>query len=229
MTTFQKYAMLLISVCFLLLALYVDGAIFWHRGWTAGWSDAMASIQTDTTQHHDTSTYVNPQPVSEEPVAAIPAGYVQVKVGTIAGLKARIAELEAAALNQTPDSTAAPVEDLPVDVALQEERKVYQDSTYRAVVAGINPRLEEIQTFNTTTTITKVVHDLKTPELIASPAIQANFLPGALSLSAMMTFDSWHGAWQLTGGVGYGITWMNGGSQRGWLAELGWKYNLIVK
>ena len=230
MTAFQKYALLFISVCFLLLALYVDGAIFWHRGWTAGWNDAMASIQTDTTQHHDTSTYVNPQPVSEEPVATIPAGYVQVKAGTIAQLKARIAELEAAAMTAPIDSAASPIEDTPVDVALPIERKVYQDSTYRAVVEGIQARLAEIQTFNTTTTITKVVKDPVLPNLTLTPAAKLVMTPAGMDAAAMLRVTKWWpGGWRFDGGLGYGLHVGEGIQQPGWYAEIGVGLDIVRK
>ncbi len=229
MTNFQKFAFLFCAVVGLIIAAGVSFKLGRSVGYRAGWVDCEASIQTDTTQHHDTSTYINPQPIFEEPVVAIPAGYVQVKAGTVAQLKARIAELEAAALETPADSTTAPVDDTPIEVSVQEERKVYQDSTYRAVVVGINPRLEEIQTFNTTTTITKVVHDTKLPDLAISPAIKAGILPGAFSASAQVTFDVWRGRWQITGGAGYGLLMLNGSCQHGWVAELGWKYNLILK
>lgn len=229
MTKFEKYASLFIVVCLMILVMAVCCKISYRNGYRAGWQDCVASIQMDTTQHTDTSSYVNPEPVVIEPVATIPAGYVQVKAGTISQLRARIAELEAAAHATPADSLAALVGDTPVDIALPMERKVYQDSTYRAVVEGIQARLAEIQTFNTTTTITKVVHDTKLPDLTISPAVKAGILPGAFSASAQVTFDVWHGRWQITGGAGYGLLMLHGIRQHGWVAELGWKYNLLIK
>lgn len=224
MTKLEKFASLFIVVCLMILVTAVCCKISYRNGYRAGWRDCVASIQIDTTQHTDTSSYV-----VIEPVATIPAGYVQVKAGTISQLRARIAELEAAALATPADSSAALVSDTPVDIALPMERKVYQDSTYRAVVEGIQARLAEIQTFNTTTTITKVVHDTKLPDLTISPAVKAGILPGAFSASAQVTFDVWHGRWQITGGAGYGLLMLNGFRQHGWVAELGWKYNLLIK
>lgn len=229
MTKFEKYASLFIVVCLMILVTAVCCKFSYRNGYRAGWRDCVASIQIDTTQHTDTSSYVNPEPVVIEPVATIPAGYVQVKAGTISQLRARIAELEAAAIATPADSSAALVGDTTVDIALPMERKVYQDSTYRAVVEGIQARLAEIQTFNTTTTISKVVHDTKLPDLTISPAVKAGILPGAFGASAQVTFDVWHGRWQITGGAGYGLLMLNGSRQHGWVAELGWKYNLIIK
>ena len=229
MTKVEKYASLFIVVCLMILVTAVCCKISYRNGYRAGWRDCVASIQMDTTQHTDTSSYVNPEPVVIEPVATIPAGYVQVKAGTISQLRARIAELEAAALATHSDSSVVLVEDTSVDIALPMERKVYQDSTYRAVVEGIQARLAEIQTFNTTTTITKLVHETKLPDLTISPVVKAGILPGAFSASAQVTFDVWHGRWQITGGAGYGLLMLNGSRQHGWVAELGWKYNLLIK
>lgn len=205
MSKFEKYATIFIVVCLAIVAAGFACKVSYHRGYKVGWKDCLASIQVDTTQHTDTSSYVNPEPIIVDPVTTIPAGYVQVKAGTIAQLKARIAELEAAVLAAPADSTASPVEDTPVDVALPVERKVYQDSTYRAVVEGIQARLAEIQTFNTTTTITKVVKEPVFPTLMISPAVNVEVLPRSVFAGAGVVADYWTGSWQFSLEVGYGV------------------------
>lgn len=230
MTKFEKYATLFIVVCLMILVTAVCCKISYHDGYKAGWRDCLASIQVDTTQHTDTSSYVNPEPVIVEPVATIPAGYVQVKAGTIAQLKARIAELEAAAMTAPIDSAASPIEDTPVDVALPVERKVYQDSTYRAVVEGIHARLAEIQTFNTTTTITKVVKEPVLPDLTITPAAKLNMTPAGMDAAAMLRVTKWWtGGWRFDGGLGYGLHMGEGIQQPGWYVELGFGLDIVRK
>jgi hypothetical protein len=230
MTRFQTWAALFVAVVLVALALLVSGKVSYHRGYKAGWKDCLASIQVDTTQHTDTSSYVNPEPVVVEPVATIPAGYVQVKAGTISQLKARIAELEAAALTAPHDSAASPVEDAPVDVALPVERKVYQDSTYRAVVEGIQARLAEIQTFNTTTTITKVVKEPVLPSLTLTPAAKLMVTPAGMDAAAMLRLTKWwQGGWRFDGGLGYGLHLGEGVQQPGWYVEIGFGIDIIHK
>lgn len=226
MTKFQKIAVAAILGIMLGLA-FSSGFIFGHKrgyseGYKAGWKDCLASIQVDTTQHTDTSSYVNPEPVIVEPVTTIPAGYVQ--------LKARIAELEAAAMTAPIDSAASPIEDTPVDVALPVERKVYQDSTYRAVVEGIQARLAEIQTFNTTTTITKIVKDPVLPNLTLTPAAKLVMTPAGMDAAAMLRVTKWWpGGWRFDGGLGYGLHVGEGIQQPGWYAEIGVGLDIVRK
>lgn len=233
MTNFQKIAILFIVVCLMIIVTGVCCKISYHKGYTAGWQECLASIQVDTTQHTDTSSYVNPEPISVEPIESTPAGYVLVKAGTIAQMRARIAKLEAAA--HGPDAALvepeqpAPVDSIPVEVPLQVERKVYQDSTYRAVVEGIQARLAEIQTFNTTTTITKILKEPTLPKLVISPALRGIMVPGAYGASAMVTFDSWHGNWRFFGGGGYGVMSVDGAVKSGWVAEGGVKFDIVIK
>ena len=229
MTRFQTWAALFAAVILIALASLVCGKISYHNGYKAGWRDCLASIQVDTTQTTDTSSYVNPEPVVVEPVTSIPAGYVQVKAGTISQLKARIAELEAAIASAPVDSASAPVEDPPVEVALPIERKVYQDSTYRAVVEGIHARLAEIQTFSTTTTITKVVKEPVLPALILSPAAMVSFDPAGFMVGAGVSADTWSGRWQFSVDIGYGLRLQNGAQTPGWYASLRGKYNIFQK
>lgn len=215
----------------ILLSVYFAAKIGHKRGYREGWRDALESIQADTTQHTDTSSFVNPEPVAVEPVAAIPAGYVQVKAGTIAQLRARIKELEAAALAAPADSSAkpSPIDSIPVEVSVPLERKVYQDSTYRAVVEGYRARLAEIQTFNTTTTITKVVMQTAPPELILSPSAVVAFDPGGMMVGGGVSADTWTGRWQFSVTIGYGLRLQNGAQTPGWFATLVGKYNLFQK
>ena len=230
MAKFQKIAALLCVACTMIIVTAVCCFVSYHNGYKAGWNDCLASIQVDTTQHTDTSSYVNPEPVIVEPVTTIPAGYVQVKAGTIAQLKARIAELEAAAMTAPADSAASPVEDRPVDVAMPVERKVYQDSTYRAVVEGIQARLAEIQTFNTTTTITKVVKEPVLPDLTITPAAKLIMTPAGIDAVAMLRVTKWWtGGWRFDGGLGYGLHMGEGIKQPGWYAEIGVGLDIVRK
>lgn len=229
MTKFQKIAAILCVACTMIIVTAVCCFVSYHNGYKAGWRDCRASIQVDTTQHTDTSSFVNPEPVVVEPAASVPAGYVQVKAGTIAQLKARIAELEAAAATAPADSSAAPVEDLPVEVTLPIERKVYQDSTYRAVVEGVQARLAEIQTFNTTTTITNIVKDPVLPKFILSPVATASFDPGGVLAGVGVSVDAWVGRWQFGAEAGYGIRLDKDGQAPGVYARAVAKYNLFKK
>ena len=227
MTKFEKCAAIFIAACLLVLVVGAGYKIGHRRGYDAGWRDCLASIQVDTTHTTDTSSYINPEPVIVEPVETTPAGYVLVKAGTVSQLKARIAELEAAALAAPVDAAPAPVDSIPVEVPLQVERKVYQDSTYRAVVEGIQARLAEIQTFNTTTTITKIVKEPVLPKFILSPSALASFDPGGLTVGAGLSADVWVGRWQLGADCGYGLRYQDNAMTPGIYARAVAKYNLF--
>ena len=49
--------------------------------------------------------------------------------------------------------------DEPLKVPLIKQRVTYTDSTYKAVVSGYDPKLEYIETYNTTHYITEKVHE----------------------------------------------------------------------
>lgn len=49
--------------------------------------------------------------------------------------------------------------DEPLKVPLIKQKITYTDSTYKAVVSGYNPKLEFIETYNTTHYITELVHE----------------------------------------------------------------------
>lgn len=108
----------------------------------------------DTVYVADTSHHEEP-----EPAETIPAGFELIRVGTVAQLKQTIAALEAAAAAAAQDTTHAQLPDTAsVVVPLPVERKIYEDTTYRAVISGINPVLESIDVYSKTAYITQTVY-----------------------------------------------------------------------
>lgn len=118
----------------------------------------------DTVYVADTSHHEEP-----EPSEVIPAGFELIKVGTVAQLKKTIAALEAAAAAEAqepqPGDTSQAAPSLPdtasVVVPLPFERRVYggkEGDEYRAVVSGINPKLESIDVYGKTAYITQPVY-----------------------------------------------------------------------
>lgn len=149
MTTFQKAATLFVSGALLTLLLF---ASFFLGRKTAPKCPQIPPA--DTTFVADTSHHEEP-----EPAEVIPAGYELIKVGTVAQLRKTIAALEAAAAAAAQDTTHAPLPDTAsVVVPLPVERKIYEDTTYRAVISGINPVLESIDVYSKTAYITQTVY-----------------------------------------------------------------------
>lgn len=146
MTKFEKYATLFIVVCLMILVTVVCCKISYRNGYRAGWQDCVAGIQVDTTQHTDTSSYVNPEPVEVKPAPPSDNGRERLLLGTIAELRARLDSLSAA----KPDTAF-------VEIPVPVEVKTYADSTYRAQVSGYRPSLDWIEVYQKTTTITQYI------------------------------------------------------------------------
>ena len=130
MTKFQKYAALFIVVCLMILVTGLCCKISRSNGYKAGWNAAVESAVPDTVWRTDTITY-------EKPVETVrykdKLVYVPVtQTDTI----------------HKHDTTY---------IALQFEKKVYQDSTYRAVVSGYHPSLDQISVFPQTAYITNTI------------------------------------------------------------------------
>ena len=130
MTDFQKYAALFMVVCFMLIITGVCCKISKHNGYKQGWDAAIASAVPDTVWRTDTITY-------EKPVETIKYKDKLVYVPVT----------QTDTIHQH-DTTY---------IALQFETKVYQDTTYRAVVSGFQPSLDEIAVFPRTAYITNTV------------------------------------------------------------------------
>lgn len=99
-----------------------------NRSYRKGWDDAMETVVPDTVWRTDTITYEKPVEVEK--------------------WKDRIVYVPVTDTIHKHDTTY---------IALQFERKVYQDSTYRSVVSGFQPSLDWIEVYQKTTTITQYV------------------------------------------------------------------------
>jgi len=106
----------------------------------AGWQE-----QRDTTYLYDT-TFVD-KPV---PVEVTPKGYELVPIGTIDRITGQILALEDS-LEKKPKIVK---KDSLIYIDVPMERKVYEDSTYRAVVSGFHPSLDSLRIYQTTQIIT---------------------------------------------------------------------------
>lgn len=130
MTKFQKYATLFIVICLMIVVTGLCCKVAKKNGYKAGWEAAVESAVPDTVWRTDTITYEKPVPVEKwiENVVYVPV----TQTDTI----------------HHHDTTY---------IALQFEKKLYQDSTYRAVVSGYQPSLDQISVFPQTAYITNTV------------------------------------------------------------------------
>lgn len=99
----------------------------------------------DTTWLHDTTYIDNPVPVE-----VTPKGYELVPIGTIDRITGQILALEDS-LEKKPKIVK---KDSLIYIDVPMERKVYEDSTYRAVVSGFHPSLDSLRIYQTTQCIT---------------------------------------------------------------------------
>lgn len=173
-----------------------------NRGYSAGYSDALASIKPDT-EYVDKPIYIdNPVPVIEYRDTGRGV-YVPVIVKDSTG---------------HADTTAVP---------MHPEVKQYGDSTYRAQVSGIQPNLDWIEVYQRTFYITKVVPEYKYPTFALSPTIDAFVFPGHFSFGGGLEIDYWKGRWQFSAGAGYGLHSDLQTITPGWYGKGSVKYNLI--
>lgn len=175
-----------------------------NRGYSAGYSDALASIKPDTVYIDNTIHYDKPEPdtVYRDTGRVV---YVPVIVKDSTG---------------HADTTAVP---------MHPEIKQYEDSTYRAQVSGIQPNLDWIEVYQRTFYITKVVPEYKYPTFALSPTIDAFVLPGHFSLGGGLALDYWKGRWQFSAEAGYGLHSDLQTISPGWYGKGSVKYNLIRK
>ena len=171
-----------------------------NHGYSAGYSDALASIKPDTVKVTDTIEYYFPKEVVK--------------------WKDRLVYVPVTDTIVRNDTTY---------IALQFEKKEYKDTNYRAVVSGYEPALDYIETYNHTTYITKVVPEYKYPTFALSPSVDAFAIPGHFSLGGGLDLDYWRGRWQLSAEGGYGIHSDFKTITTGWYGKIGAKYNLIRK
>ncbi|MBO7684835.1 MAG: hypothetical protein J6Y20_04710 [Lachnospiraceae bacterium] len=175
-----------------------------NRSYSAGYSDALASIKPDT-EYVDKPIYIDhPVPVIKYRDTGRVV-YVPVIVKDSTG---------------HADTTAAP---------MHPEVKQYEDSTYRAQVSGIQPNLDWIEVYQRTFYITKVVPEYKYPSFALSPSIGAFVAPGHFSFGGGLALDYWKDRWQLSVEGGYGIHSDLQTITPGWYGKVGIKYNLIRK
>ena len=110
-------------------------------------------------------------------------------------------------------------------IALQFEKKVYQDSAYRAIVSGFKPSLDEIEVYQKTQTIVKTITEYQRPELSVSPMIKISTGPGYVTPGVSMRAIRYSGRLYFEGTCGYGINLLS--KQPGWIVEVGAGVELI--
>lgn len=141
-----------LAVLLVCVVSYFAGRVQGRRiGYEVGWSEGFAAgyaepHPADTSTTIDTSHYDKPEPVEVHPAKPSGNGREKLLLGTIAQLQARLDSLAAA----KPDTTF-------VEIPVQMEEKVYEDSTYRAQVSGWHPSLDWIEVFARTQTITSTI------------------------------------------------------------------------
>lgn len=194
---------ILLVVCVIVVA-YFSWQISGNRSYSAGYSDALASIKPDTVYIDNTIHYDKPDPdtVYRDTGRVV---YVPVIVKDSTG---------------HADTTAVP---------MHPEVKQYEDSTYRAQVSGIQPNLDWIEVYQRTFYITKVVPEYKYPTFALSPTIDAFVLPGTFGAGGGLEIDYWKGRWQFSAEGGYGVFYDFKRAIAGPYGQIGAKYNLIRK
>lgn len=198
MSDFGKFCIAFWVVVGLFLVGGFSAKISHKNGYKQGYSDALASIKPDTVTVVDTIVY-------EKPVEQIKWKDKLVYV-------------------PVPDSILVEKHDTTY-IALQFEKKVYADSTYRAVVSGFQPELESISVYQKTAYITKVVPEYKYPTFALSPSVGGFIFPNDYGVGAGLELDFWLNRWEIEGGGGYYVS----NNSRGPYGEIKVKYNLIRK
>lgn len=96
-----------------------------------------------------------------------------------------------------------------VEVEVQMEAKTYRDSTYEArvsgpTIGGYGPKLDYINTYNTTATITRTEHPRKWWALSATAG--GFYTPANPDLWAGLAIERHAGRWSCGGSVGYTLS-----------------------
>lgn len=141
---------LLKAIATLLIALFIMGVMLWRIRGLEKELDAYKNAPADTTTHSHTDTLKIADP---EVIARYESEKEKVAI-EMRQLKKQLAE----ALNLPPDTTL--IHDTTTQlVFLPREYLVYKDSSYRAVVSGVQPRLDSMEVYQKTITqtITKYV------------------------------------------------------------------------
>lgn len=110
-------------------------------------------------------------------------------------------------------------------VVLPKEFKVYEDSTYRAQVSGVEPNLDWINVYQKTVTVTSYVPEYKYPTFALSPTIGGFIFPGDYGVGAGLELNYWLNRWEISGGGGYYVS----ENSKGPYGEIKLKYNLVRK
>lgn len=199
---FKRILAIIALAAGIVLVAVLSWKISGNRGYSAGYSDALASIKPDT-EYVDKPIYIdNPVPVIEYRDTGRVV-YVPVIVKDSSG---------------HADTTAVP---------MHPEVKQYEDSTYRAQVSGIQPNLDWIEVHQRITYITKVVPEYKYPSIAISPSIGAFVAPGHFSFGGGLALDYWKDRWQFSVEGGYGIHSDFNSILPGWYGQAKAKYNLF--
>lgn len=200
MTTFQKIAFWVCIAVGVAMLVTVSWLIAKNRGYHKGYEDAINSVKVDTITVVDTHFVDKPTEIVKYRDKLV---YVPV--------------------------TDTVVKNDTTYIALQFEKKLYSDSTYKAQVSGFQPSLDWIEVYQKTQTVVKTITETKLPEFILSPSVTVMTGFRDATAGAGVSFDVWRGKWQFSGTVGYGITVGNQEFQHGWFAVATGKYNLIIK
>jgi len=207
MTKFERFCGFFTLAVVVILIAGFSWKIGGKHGYSAGYSDALASITPDTIIIDNTIHYDKPVPdtIFRDTRRVV---YVQVPVTDSTG---------------HVDTTA---------VALHPEVRQFADperAVYELQISGIEPQLDWITVHQHTEYINVPVPQPKYPSLILSPAVGGYVLPGGFGIAGGLELDYWRGRWQLSAGAGYGL---NSDLQQitpGWQFRACVKYNLLRK
>ena len=178
-----------------------------NRSYSAGYSDALASIKPDTVYIDSTMHYDKPKP------------------DTVYRDTGRVEYVPVIVKDSTghADTTAVP---------MHPEVKQYSDpekEVYELQISGIAPSLDWIKVHQKTAYINVPVPEYKYPTIAISPSVGAFVAPGHFSFGGGLELDYWKDRWQFSVEGGYGIHSDFKTITPGWYGQVKGKYNLIRK
>lgn len=170
-----KYTICIVACVALMAGLY---ALAWYLGEKRGrqnqYAEDMETFKPDTTFIYDTAWFDRPVPVVTEVVDT----FLQEVVDTI----------------QLRDT---------VFIALPIERKIYEDSLYRAIVSGYKPSLDKIEVFQTTKVVTVNVPVKMKPHNAIYLDITAQY-DAMFRIPIIVGYERmWDSGFHIGAGVGY--------------------------
>ena len=199
MTKFERFCGLFALAVVVILIAGFAWKIGGKYGYSAGYSDALASIKPDTEYVDKPIYFDHPVPVTE-----------YIDTGRV--VEIRIHDTAFVYLPREVRQFADP------DKAL-----------YELQVSGVDPDLDWIKVHEKTAYINVPVPQPQYPSLILSPAVEAYALPGGFGIAGGLELDYWRGRWQLSAGAAYGLHSDLQHIAPGWQFRAGVKYNLIRK